>query len=322
MRPCLKAFFLPLLFSVLTTEGVLAEITVVKGTGTDAVSPEVAATPAYKEWARKHAEWQRNYNLWEKGYQKWLEEQSRLDDGLMVSLGGGLSPSRVNTVLSGGNNIDFPDAPPYPEINLRGLGGVIDLRAGWLVKNDPYLAGYYFGKDELHDQMYLSLDFLARWTPYTQLRFNQSDTDNVGGFAHAAYSLDLIAGIGTTYILYPYLISFSSTVGLGLVAIQKINSTDFDAKNIRTDLGPALNFRVGQEWRVSENWKSGFSLNYGYMQAINRPRVEERNNTYQEFYHSHLFSIQWINTFTPPKYLRGAPPKKPQQWQPFAAPQK
>jgi len=318
MRPSLKVFSF-LLFSVLMTEAPLAEIQTVAGTGTDAVSPEVAATPAYKEWARKHAEWQRNYANWEKGYKKWLEEQSRLDDGLMLSIGMGFSPTRVNTTLSGGNDVDFPEAPPFPEINLRGLGGALDVRTGWLVQNDPYLGGLYFGDDPLHDQLYLSFDVISRWTPFTQLRFNQNDTDNVGGFAHAAYSLDLIAGIGTTYIIYPYLVSFSSTVGLGLVAIQKINSTTFDAKNIRTDLGPAVAFRVGQEWRVSENWKSGFSVNYAYMQAINRPRVEQQNNTYQEFYHSHLFSIQWINTFTPPKYSRGAPPKKPQQWKPFEA---
>jgi hypothetical protein len=315
-----KVLLFVLLFSVLAAEGVRAEIIATQGTGTDAVSPEVAATPAYKEWARKHAEWERNYALWEKGYQRWLEEQSRLDDGLMISIGAGVSPTRVNTTLSGGNDIYFPSEPPFPEINLRGLGGVLDARIGWLVNNDPYLKDYFFGKDELHDQLYLSLDFLARSTPYTQLRFNQSDSDNVGGFAHAAYSLDLIAGIGTTYIIYPYLISFSTTVGLGIVAIQKIQSDTLDAKNIRTDIGPAVTLRVGQEWRVSENWKSGFSLNYGYMQAINRPREEDRNNTYQEFYHSHLFSIQWINTFTPPKYRRGAPPKKPQQWQPFRAP--
>jgi hypothetical protein len=322
MHLSLKVFFSAFLLTVLAAEGVRAEIITVQGTGTDAVSPEIAATPAYKEWARKHAEWQRNYDQWEKGYKKWLEEQSRLDDGLMIAIGAGLSPTRVNTVLSGGNNIDFPDAPPYPEINLRGLGGTLDVRLGWLVNNDPYLKDYFFGKDELHDQLYLSLDFIGRLTPYTQLRFNQSDSDNVGGFAHAAYSLDLIGGIGTTYIIYPYLVSFSTTVGLGIVAIQKIASTDdtYDGKNIRTDIGPAVNMRVGQEWRVSENWKSGFALSYGYMQAINRPRTEDRNNTYQEFYHSHLFSIQWLNTFTPPKYRRGAPPKKPQQWQPYKAP--
>ena len=319
MTKSLKLFFFVLLFSALLAENLRAEIVKVEGTGTDAVSPEIAATSGYKEWARKHAEWERNYNLWEKGYQRWLEEQSRLDDGLMISIGGGLSPTRVNTVFSGGNNVDFPDAPPYPELNLRGLGGVGDLRIGWLVHNDPYLKDYFFGKDELHDQLYISLDFLARFTPATQVRFNQSDTDNVVEFAHAAYSLDLVAGLGTTYIIYPYLISFSTTVGLGLIGIQKIPSRDDEQepKNIRTDIGPAVTVRVGQEWRVSENWKSGFSLNYGYLQAINRPRVEDRNNTYQEFYHSHLFSIQWINTFTPPKYRRGTPPKKPQQWQPY-----
>src|SRR5204863_342761 len=118
--------FFALLFSILAVEGTRAEILNAAGTGTDAVSPEVAATPAYKEWARKHAEWERNYNLWEKGYQRWLEEQSRLDDGLMISIGGGFSPTRVNTTLSGGNDIDFPDVPPFPEINLRGLGGVLD----------------------------------------------------------------------------------------------------------------------------------------------------------------------------------------------------
>jgi hypothetical protein len=320
MTQNLKVFLSALMFSVLAAEGLRAEIIAAQGTGTDAVSPEVAATPAYKEWARKHAEWERNYALWEKGYQRWLEEQSRLDDGLMLSIGLGVSPTRINTTLSGGNDIDFPSEPPFPEINLRGLGGVVDARVGWLVDNDPYLKDYFFGKDELHDQLYLSVDFYGRATPYTQLRFNQSDSDNVGGFARAEYALDLIAGIGTTYIIYPYLISFSTTVGLGIVAIQKINSDTLDAKNIRTDIGPALMLRVGQEWRVSENWKSGFSLNYGYMQAINRPREENRNDTYQEFYHSHLFSIQWINTFTPPKYRRGAPPKKPQQWQPFRSP--
>jgi hypothetical protein len=291
--------------------------------GPKEVAPEVQRSPAYQEWARQHAEWQRNYEKWEKGYKRWLEEQSRLDDGLMISVGGGFSPTRVNTLLSGGNTADFPDEPPYPEINLRGLGGTLDLRVGWLMQNDPYLKDYFFGADELHDQLYLSLDFLGRWTPYTQLRFNQNDTANDGGFARAAYTLDLLVGIGTTYIIYPYLTSFSTTVGLGLVAVQKIASDrpEFDNKDVRTDIGPAVNFRVGQEWRLSENWKSGVAVSYGYLQAINRPHRENPNdpsqqfNTYQEFYHSHIFSIQWINTFTPPKYRRGAPPVKPQQWQ-------
>lgn len=279
-------------------------------------TPEAEA--AYQEWARKHAEWTRNYASWEVRYKKWLEEQARLDDGLMISIGGGLSPTRVNTKLSGGNRIEYPDRPPYDEINLRGLGGTFDLRIGWLVYNDPYLKDYFFGKDELHDQLYLSIDFLSRVTPYTQLRFNQNDTANSDTYAKAAYNTDLMVGLGTTYLIYPYRVSFSTTVGLGLVAIQKIDSDDpdFDNKNVRTALGPAFNFRVGQEWAVKENWRTGFSLNYGYILAVNPARV----NAYRESYSSHNFAIQWINTFTPPKYLRGAPPRKPQQWEAAPAP--
>src|SRR5215217_7413241 len=187
---------------------------------------EVPRTPeaeaADHEWYRKHSEWSRNYAAWEAGYKKWLEAQKRLDDGLMISIGGGFSPTRVNTTLSGGNRIAFPQDPPYSEINLRGLGGTLDLRVGWLVQNDPYLKDYFFGTDELHDQLYLSLDFFGRATPKTQLRFNQNDSANAGGnYAQAAYNLDLMAGLGTTYLVYPYRISFSTTVGLGLIAIQK-----------------------------------------------------------------------------------------------------
>jgi hypothetical protein len=280
-------------------------------------TPEAEA--AYQEWVRKHNEWSRNYAAWEIRYKKWLEEQARLDDGLMISVAGGFSPSRINTTLSGGNRIDFPDDPPYSNINLRGLGGTLDLRVGWMVQNDPYLKDYYFGADELHDQLYFSLDFIARTTPYTQLRFNHNDTANAGGdYAKAANTLDLMVGLGTTYLIYPYRVSFSTSVGLGLVAIRKIASDDpgYDNSNIRTALGPAFNFRVGQEWALYENWRTGFALSYGYIRAVNPQRV----NAYREAYSAHNFSIQWVNTFTPPKYLRGEPPRRPQQWRPDVQP--
>jgi hypothetical protein len=277
-------------------------------------TPEAEA--AYQAWARKHAEWSRNYAAWEARYKKWVEEQSRLDDGLMLSFGGGFSPTRVNTTLSGGNRIAFPDAPPYSEINLRGLGGTLDLRVGWLVANDPYLKDYFFGKDELHDQLYLSLDLFARSTPSTQLRFNHNDTANAGGdYARAKNSIDLMVGLGTTYLVYPYRISFSTTVGLGLVAIEKFppgeGASDSAYKNVRTGIGPAFNFRVAQEWAVRENWRTGFSVSYGYILAVNPQRMD----AYRESYSSHNFAIQWVNTVTPPKYRRGEPPKKPQQWE-------
>lgn len=291
-------------------------------TPTPAATPAAAApaaatsqsqSEAYKEWERQHAAWQKNYANWEKRYNKWVEEQARLDDGFLLSIGIGPSPTRVDTRFSGGNVIDFPDIPPYPNVNFRGMGASIDLRAGWLVENDPYLKDYWYGDDELHDQLYLTVDILTRSTPYPQLRFAENDSANTGTFFKPLYMLDLVAGVGMTYLIYPYRTSISTTVGFGLLGIQGKD------QSVRTDIGPAFNLRIGQEWALKENWRTGFAVNYGYVQSIN-PRMikidveEGYQESYQENYSSHLFSIQWINSLTPPKYRRGIPPARPQQY--------
>jgi hypothetical protein len=270
---------------------------------------------AYKEWQRKHEEWQRGYAAWEKRYEKWIEEQARLDDGFLLSIGVGPSPVRVNTQFSGGDRINFPDVPPFPNLNFRGIGGTMDLRIGWLVQNDPYLKDYYYGEDELHDQLYLTLDVITRSTPYPQLRFAENDTANQFEYFRPTYMLDLMTGVGMTYLVYPYRTSISTTVGFGLLGIQG------DSSSVRTTIGPAFNLRIGQEWAIKENWRSGFAVNYGYIQSINPRKITTTLESYQENYGSHLFSIQWINSFTPPKYRRGIPPSRPQQYDNSAPPQ-
>jgi hypothetical protein len=273
-------------------------------------SPQSAA---YREWQRQHAEWERRYAEWDKRYQKWLEEQSRLDDGFLITVGAGPSPTRINTRFSGGETPGFSEIPPFPEANLRGLGAAMDVRLGWLVENDPYLKDYWFGNDELHDQLYFTMDLLTRSTPAPQFRFAQNDTANNGNYFQPIYTLDLVVGLGMTYLVYPYLTSFSTTVGFGLLGLQG------KSQGVRTNIGPALNLRIGQEWKIRENWRSGFAVNYGLVQSIN-PRhtyVNEQGQTvesYTENYASHLFAIQWINSFTPPKYRRGIPPARPQQY--------
>jgi hypothetical protein len=272
---------------------------------------------AYREWERQHAEWQRRYAEWDKRYKKWLEEQARLDDGFLLAVGVGPSPTRINTRFSGGDEDNFDDQPPFPEANLRGLGATMDARIGWLVENDPYLKDYWFGEDELHDQLYLTMDLITRHTAAPQFRFAENDTANNGSYFQPAYTLDVMVGVGMTYLVYPYLTSFSTTVGFGLLGLQG------KSQGVRTGIGPALNVRVGQEWKIRENWRSGFALNYGLIQSINprRTYLNEQGQTilsYQENYTSHLFSIQWINSFTPPKYRRGVPPARPQQHNPGA----
>jgi hypothetical protein len=115
-----------------------------------------------------------------------------------------------------------------------------------------------------------------------------------------------------TYLIYPYRISVSSTVGFGMLGIQGENGS------VRTQVGPAFSARIAQEWSVKENWRSGIAISYGIAQSINPRRVrmggDGYQESYQENYRSHLFSIQWVNSFTPPKYRRGLPPTRPQQW--------
>jgi hypothetical protein len=289
---------------------------------TPAAAPP-ASTDAYREWQRQHEEWQRGFAAWEKRYAKWIEEQARLDDGFLLSIGLGPSPTRVNTIFSGGDRVNFPDVPPYASTNMRGIGGTFDIRLGWLVKNDPYLKDYWFGEDELHDQLYLTLDLLTRSSPYPQLRFAENDSANLRTTFQPTYMLDLISGVGMTYLVYPYRTSISTTVGIGLLGIEG------EGASVRTSIGPALNVRLGQEWALRENWRSGFAVNYGYIQAINPSKTtKEITNgattltySYQESYHSHIFSIQWINSFTPPKYRRGIPPSRPQRYDSQAPPQ-
>jgi hypothetical protein len=279
-----------------------------------AAAPAVQSE-AYKQWQRQHEEWQRGYAAWEKRYEKWVEEQARLDDGFLVSIGVGPSPVRVNTRFSGGDRINFPDVPPFPNLNFRGIGGTMDLRVGWLVNNDPYLKDYYFGDDELHDQLYLTFDVITRSTPYPQLRFAENDTANQFAYFRPVFMLDLMTGVGMTYLVYPYRTSISTTIGFGLLGIQG------DSSSVRTTIGPAFNLRIGQEWAIKENWRSGFAINYGYIQSINPRKITTTLESYQENYGSHLFSIQWINSFTPPKYRRGIPPSRPQQYDNTAPPQ-
>jgi hypothetical protein len=269
-------------------------------------------TDAYKEWERQHNEWKKNYSAWENRYNKWVEEQARLDDGFLLSIGLGPSPTRVDTRFSGGDTKNFPDRPPFPDVNFRGMGASLDFRFGWLVENDPYLKDYWYGNDELHDQLYLTLDLLTRSTTYPQLRFEENDTANTGTFFQPVYMLDLVVGVGMTYLIYPYRTSISPTVGFGLLGIQGKD------QSVRTEIGPAFNLRIGQEWALRENWRTGFAVNYGYVQSINPRKVSEIEESYQENYSSHLFSIQWINSFTPPKYRRGIPPARPQQYNPTA----
>jgi hypothetical protein len=280
-----------------------------------AASTVAVESEAYREWQRQHEEWQRGYNAWEKRYAKWIEEQARLDDGFMLTVGVGPSPIRVNTAFSGGDRINFPDIPPFPNMNFRGIGGALDVRMGWLVQNDPYLKDYWFGDDELHDQLYLTVDLLSRSSAYPQLRFAENDSANQLQYFRPVYMLDLVGGVGMTYLVYPYRTSISTTVGFGLLGIQGKNSS------VRTNIGPAFNLRIGQEWALRENWRSGLAVNYGFAQSINPRKITTDLESYQENYSSHMFSIQWINTITPPKYRRGIPPSRPQQYDNNAPPQ-
>lgn len=291
-----------------------APLSVAQTTPPSAPAPGTAPSAAYLEWQRQHQEWTRRYAEWEKRYEKWKEEQARLDDGFLLTIGVGPSPTRVNTIFSGGNVIDFPDRPPFPNVNFRGIGGMFDVRMGWLVENDPYLKDYWYGDDELHDQLYLTLDLSTRSSPYPQLRFVENDTANQGTFFKPYYMLDLMVGVGMTYLIYPYRTSIGSTIGFGILGIQGAE------KSVRTQLGPAFSLRIGQEWAVRENWRSGFSVGYGFIASINPAIRDEPEQSYQENYTSHLFSIQWINSFTPPKYRRGLPPARPRQWNPGASP--
>jgi hypothetical protein len=271
-------------------------------------APTDTASAAYRQWKLEHDAWQLNYSQWKKRYAKWQEEQSRLDDGFLLSLGIGPSPMRVDARFSGGNVTNFPDKPPFPDVSLRGLGVAVDARIGWLVENDPYLKDYWYGDDELHDQLYLTFDLLTRSTPFPQWRFAQGDSTNENTFLRPVYVLDLIFGPGMTYLVYPYHLSFSSTIGFGLLGIQGENGS------VRTQIGPAFSARIAQEWSVRENWRSGIAINYGIAQSINPRRVAMGVESYQENYRSYLFSIQWVNSFTPPKYRRGLPPSHPRQW--------
>lgn len=279
------------------------------------VVPESQASEAYRRWQEEHEAWKRRYAEWEKRYAKWVEEQSRLDDGFLFSIAAGPSTTRVDTRFSGGDVVNFPDTPPFPNISLRGLGLMVDVKVGWLVENDPYLKDYWYKDDELHDQLYLTFDLITRSSPYPQWRFAKSDSLNQDSFLRPVYMLDLIAGPGMTYLVYPYRVSFSTTVGFGLLAIQ-----GDDGRSVRTEIGPAFNARVAQEWNVRENWRTGIAINYGFAQSINPSRVQQGLESYQENYSSHLFSILWVNSFTPPKYRRGVPPARPQQWDPNSFP--
>lgn len=236
---------------------------------------------------------------------RWQEyrqaESKHLDDGFLFSFGVGLSPSLIHARTSGGNTTQFPDVPPFPEVNFRGMGGMVDVKVGWLVENAPYLKDYWFGEDRLHDQLYLTLDFIARATPAPQWRFAGRDTAET--FLKPYIAVDLIGGVGTTYLVYPYGVSVSTTVGLGVIGMQGSKSS------MRTNIGPAVNVRVGQEWSIRENWRSGFAVNYGFLRAINPQQIDDDGLlNYREAYSSHLFSIQWINSVTPPKFRRPSPP--------------
>lgn len=276
--------------------------------GQEAAVPADTSSDAYRRWKLEHDAWQRNYSQWEKRYAKWQEEQSRLDDGFLFAIGIGPSPVRIDTRFSGGDVTNYPDRPPFPDVSLRGLGVAVDARMGWLVENDPYLKDYWYGDDELHDQLYLTFDLITRSTPYPQLRLSNNDTANANTFLRPTFVLDLIAGPGMTYLIYPYRISLSTTVGFGMLGIQAKNGS------VRTQIGPAFNARVAQEWSVRENWRSGVAVSYGVAQSINPRRVTMDVESYQENYRSYLFSIQWVNSFTPPKYRRGLPPSRPQRW--------
>lgn len=289
------------------------------GANTPSAPPQAASSSgnasldAYREWQREHEEWQRRYTAWEKRYEAWVEEQARLDDGFVLSIGIGPSPVRVNALFSGGDRVNFPSTPPFSDVNFRGIGAALDVRMGWLVENDPYLKDYWFGDDKLHDQLYLTLDVLTRSSAYPQLRFARNESANRDDYLRPVYLLDLIGGVGMTYLIYPYRTSLSTTVGFGLLGIQGKDA------GVRTNFGPALNVRLGQEWAIRENWRSGFAVSYGYSRSINPRRVTtnhlgQHEEHYQEMFASHLLSIQWINTFTPPKYRRGVPPARPQQY--------
>jgi hypothetical protein len=242
---------------------------------------------------------------WEIRYKKWTEEQSRLDDGFLFSLAIGFSPLSINTTLSGGNNSEFPSSPPFSRLNFTGLGGIIDARMGWLVANDPFLADRQVGNEDLHDQLYVTWDVISRSTPFPALRITQGDTTSDFDVFKPSYILDVMTGMGVTYIVYPYRVSFSTTLGFGFLGMQDFN------QSVRTDIGPAFNLRIAHERNLRENWRSGIGINYGFIQSVNPPQVVNNAESYREIYGSHMLSVQWLNSFTPPKYRRGVPPARP-----------
>jgi hypothetical protein len=195
--------------------------------------------------------------------------------------------------------------PPYSELRLLGTGLMTDFRMGWMIANDIALGNGCCGRLPMHDQVFFTLDLLTRSTFLPSRRVIRADSAEGADVFRPAYMLDLIAGIGMTYLIYPSRTSLGFTLGVGTLGMQ-----DAD-QSVRTQFGPAVNLRVAQEWKLRENWRTGISFGYGYAQSVNPPQSVNGTRSFRETYGSHLLSILWINSFTPPKYRRGLPPSRP-----------
>jgi hypothetical protein len=264
------------------------------------LAPLVSALSLAAAWGPARAETPEARAEWESRYRAGSEKPARLDDGFLLSVGAGYSPTRITARL------DAPDTAGFPDVDFVGGGGVIDFRMGWLVLNDMVL-GRLIRTDavNLHDQVYLGADVITRTTVLPRRRYKGGDTALNAVFFRPLFLNEIILGGGLTYLIYPSRTSFSISGGLASLGIQGSN------RGVRTGFAPMYSIRAAQEWPLRENWRTGLAVSFARYSATNDPEDQENFTSPREKYSSRMLQVLWINSFTPPKYRRGVPPTRP-----------
>ncbi len=221
------------------------------------------------------------------------------EDGLLFAFGAGLSP--VLTTAKPASSQD--PGSDRPDVRFSGMGLALDLRAGWIAMESPLL-----GKSaHLRDQLFVTFGAATRITPMPGWSFSGGDSAGASGFMRPYLMLDMAVGPGATWLLHPHGVSVTAMAGAGIVGLKSRTSS------VRTRIGPAFSVGAAKEWQAGEHWRSGVALRYGRIVADNPSRqgVDGEWNP-RETYASHLLSVQWTNSITPPRVRRTAlPPQHP-----------
>ena len=156
-------------------------------------------------------------------------------DGFFLSMS--LGPGWVSI------NDDITDGP-YNNMKMKGVGGIIDIKIGYAIKENFILHG----------------DIISISTGQVDVVLDGVDIGTIEGDNSVG---DIVFGAGFTNYFMPSNMFISGTAGIGSFTITTNDDTG------STERGFGFHLKAGKEWWVASRWGLGVSACFNYTHVNN-----------------------------------------------------